>query len=280
MLEDTLRALAATRSRRASSWPVDVSPEVPDDLVGDPDRLRRIVVNLVGNAIKFTENGEVVMQRERGIADSEQGMLLHFSVTDTGIGIPHEKQKHIFEAFAQADTSTTRKYGGTGLGLAISAQLCGVDGRARCGWKAKRGGAARFTSRRSSDCRNRRLRNKRGDEPVKLRDLPVLVVDDNSTNRKILEEMIANWRMKPVAAQNGAAAMEALSLAHKNGDPFRLVLLDGHMPEMDGFEVAASVKKDPQLRGAAIDPAHFAGPPRGSGAREKRGSGGRADETR
>jgi CheY-like chemotaxis protein len=172
-------------------------------------------------------------------------------VTDTGIGIPAEKQQHIFEAFAQADSSTTRKYGGTGLGLAISAQLCelmnGVmwveseEGRGSIFHFTAHFGKAGTPAKRSGQS-----------EPVKLRDLPVLVVDDNSTNRKILEEMIANWRMKPVAAANGLEAMEALQRAHKNGTPFRLVLLDGHMPGMDGYEVAARVKQDPQLHGAEV----------------------------
>src|SRR5271163_3619445 len=249
-VEETLKALALRAQQKHIELASHFPQEVPDVLIGDPDRLRRIVVNLVGNAIKFTEQGEVVV-RVNVEAHGEPDILLHFSVTDTGIGIPAEKQQHIFEAFAQADSSTTRKYGGTGLGLAISAQLCELmNGVMWVESEEGRGSIFHFTAhfgrpgtaaKKSPDA-----------EPVKLRDLPVLVVDDNSTNRKILEEMISNWRMKPVAAANGPAAIEALQRAHKNGTPFRLVLLDGHMPGMDGFEVAARVKQDPQLHGAEV----------------------------
>jgi PAS domain S-box-containing protein len=249
-IEETLKSLAARAQEKEIELASRFAPEVPDALIGDPDRLRRIVVNLVGNAIKFTEQGEVVVQVNVE-AHGEPDILLHFSVTDTGIGIPTEKQQHIFEAFAQADSSTTRKYGGTGLGLAISAQLCELmDGVMWVESEVGRGSTFHFTAHFG---RAETPAKKSGQsEPVKLRDLPVLVVDDNSTNRKILEEMIGNWRMKPVAAANGPAAMEALQRAHKNGTPFRLVLLDGHMPGMDGFEVAARVKQDPQLHGAEV----------------------------
>ena len=249
-IEETLKSLAPRAQEKEIELASRFAPEVPDALIGDPDRLRRIVVNLVGNAIKFTEHGEVVVQVNVE-AHGEPDILLHFSVTDTGIGIPLDKQQHIFEAFAQADSSTTRKYGGTGLGLAISAQLCELmNGVMWVESEEGRGSIFHFTAHFG---RPEARGEKSGEsEPVKLRDLPVLVVDDNSTNRKILEEMIANWRMKPVAAPNGPAAMEALQRAHKNGTPFRLVLLDGHMPGMDGFEVAARVKQDPQLHGAEV----------------------------
>ena len=175
-------------------------------------------MNLVGNAIKFTEHGEVVVQVNVE-THGEPDILLHFSVTDTGIGIPAEKQQHVFEAFAQADSSTTRKYGGTGLGLAISAQLCELmNGVMWVESEEGRGSTFHFTAHFGKP--GTPAKKAADSEPVKLRDLPVLVVDDNSTNRKILEEMIANWRMKPVAAANGPAAMEALQRAHKNGTPF------------------------------------------------------------
>jgi len=249
-LEETLKSLASRAQEKEIELASRFAPEVPDVLIGDPDRLRRIVVNLVGNAIKFTEHGEVVVQVNVE-THGEPDILLHFSVTDTGIGIPTEKQQHIFEAFAQADSSTTRKYGGTGLGLAISARLCELmNGVMWVESEEGRGSTFHFTAHFGRLETSAKQAGK--SEPVKLRDLPVLVVDDNSTNRKILEEMIANWRMKPVAAPSGPAAMEALQRAHKNGTPFRLVLLDGHMPGMDGFEVAARVKQDPQLRGAEV----------------------------
>jgi PAS domain S-box-containing protein len=250
-IEETLKSLALRAQQKhielASHFPQDV----PDILIGDPDRLRRIVVNLVGNAIKFTEHGEVVLHAQIESKSSTEA-LLHFSVTDTGIGIPVEQQQRIFEAFAQADASTTRKYGGTGLGLAISAQLCELMGGLM--WVESElgiGSTFHFTARFSLPQRT----GKDATEfiaPVKLRDLPVLVVDDNDTNRKILEEMIGNWRMKPAVAENGRAALEKLKRAHVDGNPFRLVLLDGHMPDPDGFEVATRIKRDPNLRGTAV----------------------------
>jgi signal transduction histidine kinase/CheY-like chemotaxis protein len=250
-IADTLKSLALRAQEKeielASHFPVDI----PDALIGDPDRLRRIVVNLVGNAIKFTDRGEVVL-RANLESQAKDDILLHFSVTDTGIGIPVEKQQRIFEAFAQADTSTTRKYGGTGLGLAISAQLCELMGGVM--WvesEVGRGSTFHFTAHFGRPPAP--VEEKIVDAaPVKLLDLPVLVVDDNATSRQILDEMIANWRMKPVTAKDGRSAMETLRRAHKDGHPFRLVLLDAHMPAMDGFEVASHVKHDPHLHGTTV----------------------------
>src|SRR6202162_6085848 len=249
-LADTMKVLALRAQEKGLELVSHFPQDVPDDLVGDPSRLGRIVVNLVGNAIKFTEHGEVVLRA--GVEKIEgQSVLLHFSVTDTGIGIPVEKQQRIFEAFAQADTSTTRKYGGTGLGLAICAQLAELMGgrvwvESQVGCGSAFHFTARFNLQDSSAQKPTRL------SPVKLQDLPVLVVDDNVTNRRTLEEMIANWGMKPVAAANGTAALKAMKRARAEGNPFQVVLLDGHMPEMDGFEVAARVKKDPHLRNATV----------------------------
>jgi PAS domain S-box-containing protein len=250
-VEETLKSLAVRAQQKHIELASHFPQEVPDILIGDPDRLRRIVVNLVGNSIKFTERGEVVLHVKLE-SRSSNDVLLHFSVTDTGIGIPAEQQQRIFEAFAQADASTTRKYGGTGLGLAISAQLCELMGGLM--WVESEvgiGSTFHFTARFS-------VPQREGDNPtefvapVKLRDLPVLVVDDNDTNREILEEMILNWRMKPVPAENGNAALEMMKRASADGHPFRLVLLDGHMPGMDGFEVAARMKQSPALRSAAV----------------------------
>jgi PAS domain S-box-containing protein len=250
-IDDTLKTLAIRAQEKEIELASYFRADVPDVLIGDPDRLRRIVVNLVGNAIKFTARGEVVL---RGNLESQakDDILLHFSVTDTGIGIPPEKQQRIFEAFAQADTSTTRKYGGTGLGLAISAQLCELMGGVM--WvesEVGRGSTFHFTAHFGQPLTSSAEKIAEP-APVKLQDLPVLVVDDNATSRQILEEMIGNWRMKPVTAKDGPAAVEALRRAHKEGNPFRLVLLDAHMPGMDGFDVAAQVKHDPHLRGTTL----------------------------
>jgi len=247
---DTLKVLALRAQEKKLELTSYFPPEVPDVLLGDSSRLGRIIVNLVGNAIKFTERGEVVL---RASVESVAGKdaILHFSVTDTGMGIPPEKQQRIFEAFAQADSSTTRKYGGTGLGLAICKQLAELmGGRIWVESKVGRGSTFHFTARFGLP------KAAKGTAPefarVKLRNLPVLVVDDNATNRKILEQMIVNWRMKPVAAESGPVALKAMEAARKKGNPFRLVLLDGQMPEMDGFEVATRVKKDPRLQNTTV----------------------------
>jgi PAS domain S-box-containing protein len=256
MLEDTLRALAVRAQQKGLELACHVAQEVPDALVGDAERLRRIVVNLVGNAIKFTESGEVVLNASVE-SRTKEDVVLHFSVTDTGIGIPQEKQKAIFEAFAQGDASTTRKYGGTGLGLSISSQLSELmGGRIWLESEPGRGSAFHFTVRLGLQTS---AVNEQAPVPVKLLDLPVLVVDDNSTSRKILEEMLTNWKMKPVAAGSGPAALEALKHSQKKGEPFRLVLADGHMPGMDGFDLSSSVHRDPRLRGVTIILLTFAG---------------------
>jgi two-component system sensor histidine kinase/response regulator len=249
-LEDTLKVLAVRAQQKGIELACHVQPEVPDALVGDPERLRRIVVNLVGNALKFTAHGEVVL-RARIEHQAGREAMLHFSVTDTGIGIPPDKQQRIFEAFAQADSSTTRKFGGTGLGLAICAQLTELmGGRIWVESEEERGSTFHFTA--LFDLAKPAEEKATRPPPVKLRGLPVLIVDDNATNRKILEEMISNWRMRPVAAEDGTTAIELLKRAHSSGNAYRLVLLDADMPEMDGFEVASQVKKDPKLRDTTV----------------------------
>src|SRR5208282_3565204 len=232
-IEDAVRVLALQAQRKGLELACDVPPEVPDGLIGDPQRLQRIIINLVGNAVKFTERGEVVV-RVAAESQSRKEAVLRVSVADTGIGIPPDKQKRIFEAFAQADSSTTRKYGGTGLGLAICAQLVELmGGRIWVDSEPGRGSNFHFTAK--LELQQGPAKKQPEFSATKLRDLPVLVVDDNSTNRRILEEMITSWRMKPVAVGSGREALEALASAHKDGAPFRLVLLDSHMPEMDGF---------------------------------------------
>src|SRR3984885_12152732 len=249
-LADTMKVLALRAQEKGLELASHFPGDVPDDLVGDPSRLGRIVVNLVGNAIKFTEHGEVVLRAKVENLEGDS-LLLHFSVTDTGIGIPVDKQKKIFEAFAQADTSTTRKYGGTGLGLAICAQLAELMG-GRVWVESEVGRGSTFHFIVQFKLQSASAQKQATISPVKLQDLPVLVVDDNATNRRILEEMITNWRIKPVTAANAAAALKAMKRARTGGSPFRVILLDAHMPEVDGFEVAARVKKDPSLRHAAV----------------------------
>ena len=242
MLDDTLQALALKASEKGLELVGHIPPEIPDALIGDPGRLRQIVVNLVGNAIKFTEQGEVLVDvSQQAVTDEE--VALQFSVSDTGIGIPPDQRQRIFESFSQVDSSISRRFGGTGLGLAISSQLVEMmDGTMSL--DSTVGGGTTF---------NFSLALKRQQGAVSapprelsaLTELPILIVDDNSTNRRILEEMLLSWSMKPATAESGTEALEKLAQAHKAGMPYHLMLLDAMMPGMDGFEVARRVGTDP-----------------------------------
>jgi len=245
-LEDTLKGLALRAEQKGLELACHIRPKVPEQLVGDPNRLRRIVVNLVGNAIKFTEQGEVVVRVEIESL-SETGVVLRFAVTDTGIGIPEEKQEEIFRPFVQADSSTTRQYGGTGLGLAISTQLVGLmRGRIWLESHVGHGSTFHFTAHFGvqKPAAGRRFPREVGN----LRGLRVLVVDDSPTNRRILREMLSRWHMRPVVAENGRAALATLEKAARSGRVFSLVLMDGMMPEMDGFEAARRISQNPKFR--------------------------------
>jgi signal transduction histidine kinase/CheY-like chemotaxis protein len=243
-LGDTLKTLAIRAHQKGLELAARVAPEVPDELVGDPVRLRQIIINLIGNAIKFTERGEVVVQVAVEAQEGDE-LCLHFAVSDTGIGIPAEKQGVIFEAFAQADGSTTRKYGGTGLGLAISSQLVKMmGGRIWVESEVGKGSTFHFTAQmRPSKDLPPILTAQRSD----LEGLPVLVVDDNATNRRILEETLRHWHATPVIASNAAAAFAGIKKAHARGEPFRVVLVDCLMPEVDGFGLAEQIRQDPGL---------------------------------
>jgi signal transduction histidine kinase/DNA-binding response OmpR family regulator len=249
-LEDTLATLALRAHKKGVELACRVPPTTPDALVGDPGRLRQILVNLVSNALKFTERGEVVVEvAPDGQVDGE--VCLHFRVADTGIGIAAEKQPLLFKAFSQVDDSTTRKYGGTGLGLAISACLVEMmGGRIWVESEAGKGSTFHFTAQfgRADGVAKRAVHH----GPMDLRDLPVLVVDDNATNRRILHEMLSSWHMKPTVVESGPAALAALERARNAGTPFPLVLLDMAMPDMDGFMLAERIKQNPELVGATL----------------------------
>ena len=243
-LVDTLKTLAVRAHQKGLELAAHILPDVPDELIGDPVRLRQIVVNLVGNAIKFTEQGEVVVRAELDAQDGDD-IRLHFAVRDTGIGIPKDKQDIIFEAFAQADGSTTRRYGGTGLGLAISMQLVKMmGGRIWVESEPGNGSTFHFTT---WFVRSKTLVPKTRAQMADLQDLRVLVVDDNATNRRILEEILHGWHMRPAMADGAAAAIAALEEAHRTGQPFTLALLDCMMPETDGFGLAVQIRRNPDL---------------------------------
>ncbi len=243
-LTDMLGAMALRAHKKGLELALQVAPEVPDALLGDIARIRQVVVNLVSNAIKFTEAGEVVVRVEAQPGAGED-VLLHVAVQDTGIGIPLEKRSAIFEAFAQADTSTTRHYGGTGLGLAIAGRLVTLmGGRIWVESEPGRGSIFHFTAGVA--------RRTEADTPAaaprpELRDLAVLVVDDNDTNRRILHRMLVHWSMRVTAASGGADALAALDVADRSGQSFDLVLLDAHMPDMDGFTLAERMRERPGL---------------------------------
>jgi CheY-like chemotaxis protein len=215
-----------------------IDPRIPDRLVGDPGRLRQIIVNLVGNAIKFTERGEVVVDAaSEEIVDGTA--RLHVKVRDTGIGIPREKQDRLFQAFSQADASTTRKYGGTGLGLAISARLVDMmEGRIWPESEPGRGTTFHFTGVFAVAANQTPPRRA---DLAQLQRLPVLVVDDNATNRRILDELLKHWGMSPTLAADGAAALQQFKAAADQGRPFRMIVSDFEMPEMNGLELAQQV---------------------------------------
>ena len=254
---DTLRALAVRAHKKGLELIYQVQPDVPDALVGDAGRLRQVLLNLVGNAVKFTDEGEVVVRVEINQGDGpppppgagEVG--LRFTVRDTGIGIPPDQQARIFRAFEQEDTSTTRKYGGTGLGLTIASRLVALMGGTITVDSAPgRGSTFAFTARFGQQPHP--PEPVPAQPPVSLHDLPVLVVDDNATNRHILAEWLRGWQMDPTAVGDGMAAMDALWHRAANGRPYALVLLDARMPDADGLTVAAMIRERAELAATRI----------------------------
>jgi two-component system sensor histidine kinase/response regulator len=246
-LHATLYAFTPRAHEKGLELAVQVMPEVPDTLMGDANRLRQILVNLINNAIKFTHAGEVVITVSDE-SSSPEDVFLHFCIRDTGIGIPADKQGLIFDSFAQADGSQTRKYGGTGLGLAICGQLVQMmGGRIWVESVPGEGSAFHFTAH--FDLAKERSERDVLQTSLALPDLPVLIVDDNSTNRVILTQMLINWRMKPTAVDGGRDAIEALERAEAEGRPFALILVDSQMPEMDGFDLVRHIRSHPNFPG-------------------------------
>ena len=249
-LESATRVVSVQAHQKGLELSCHVLPDVPDRLRGDPTRLRQVVVNLIGNAVKFTSKGEVAVRVEC-VEEDEESATLTFTVRDTGIGIPPEHQAKIFEAFTQADGSMTRTYGGSGLGLAICSRL--VDLMGGTIWvESKPNAGSTFYFR----LRFLLQKNLTSSPPVAdvttLRGVPVLIVDDNLTNRTILREMVLRWEMKPTLCENGDEALAILEYAHSQATAFPLVLLDSQMPGMDGFAVAESLKRREHLGNATV----------------------------
>ena len=245
---DALKPLAVRASQKGLEIIVDMAPDVPAGVVGDPVRLKQILTNLAGNAIKFTEHGHVIVA-VREEARGEDCTRLHFGVSDTGIGIPAEKQATVFEAFNQADGSTTRRFGGTGLGLAISSTLVRLMG-GRIWLESVPGTGSTFHFTVALDTAE--LPAGVSLDQTRLATVPVLIVDDNEVNRRILETQLAAWGMRPTTANGGQQALDLLTAATRKGEAFALVLLDSHMPDLDGFGVATVIAKRPELAGATI----------------------------
>jgi CheY-like chemotaxis protein/nitrogen-specific signal transduction histidine kinase/HPt (histidine-containing phosphotransfer) domain-containing protein len=252
-LRTTVEGVADTLAHRASSKGLELAcmihPQVPTLLRGDPGRLRQVLMNLGGNAVKFTEKGEVVIRVELSEETKDRVRLL-FSVTDTGIGIPKDKQEKIFESFVQADGSATRKYGGAGLGLSISRRLVKLLG-GQIGVESQPGKGSRFWFTATFE-KQKEFKEISFTLPPDIRGLRILVVDDNQTNRTILVKMLESFGCSPEAIASGNEAIQVLKRVVRQEKPFDLVLLDMQMPQMDGEQTLRAIKADPELEDVLV----------------------------
>jgi CheY-like chemotaxis protein len=249
-VEETIRTVALVAGRKNLEFVCAVEPVVPEDVIGDPTRLRQILVNLTGNAVKFTERGEVSVQV--GVQDIRgASVTLHFAVKDTGIGIPADKQEAIFAPFTQADAATTRKHGGTGLGLTISTRLVQMmNGRIWLESEPGKGSCFHFTA--EFGIPRLETGSVAPEDFSSLAGVPVLIVDDNATSGHALADVAAGWGLRASLAAGAQDAVLMLQSAARGGSSFPLMLCDAHMPGMDGFALAALVQRDPELSGVKI----------------------------
>jgi CheY-like chemotaxis protein len=248
-LDQTFKSLAVRARQKGLELISQFGPDVPELLIGDPIRVTQVVVNLIGNAIKFTSEGEIIVEVRKEIRKEIRTageITLRFTVTDTGIGIPDERQKAIFEAFTQADGSSTRKYGGTGLGLSISSQLVSMmGGEIQVESELGKGSMFAFTARFGM-----RPLDRSDSTKIDLRGLPILIVDDNLTGLRVLEEVLSDWGARPVGARDAAAALHAIARHKEAGARLPLMLIDAEMPAVSGFALAERIRKetDPSAR--------------------------------
>jgi signal transduction histidine kinase/CheY-like chemotaxis protein len=251
MFDYTMKAMALQAHRKGLELLCEISPDMPPRLAGDPQRLRQILVNLVGNAIKFTDQGQV-LTKVRVNSRDEDSVEVHFTISDTGIGIPVEKQQPIFQAFVQADGTATRRFGGTGLGLSISLRLVEMmGGRIWVESVVGKGSHFHFTARFGIAPAVAPITTVR--PPSALIGLPVLVVDDNATNRHILYQFLGSWGMRPSLASSGGEALRLLAAATgTTGPAYPLILIDAQMPDMDGFMLCEAIKREPAWAGATV----------------------------
>ena len=253
------QTLASAAAEKNLELACRIAPELPARLIGDPVRLSQIIINLVGNSVKFTNQGEVAVEID-GELNSDGEACLRFEVRDTGVGIPADKQAQVFDAFSQADASTTRRFGGTGLGLAITSQFVQMmNSQIHVESEVGKGSKFYFTAVFPVETVDVVETRKKALSP--LAELPVLVVDDNSTNRRIFIEILKSWRMRPTAVSSGDSALEELKRASEAGRPFPVVLLDCMMPEMDGFQLAERIRANSDfaklrlvMASSAVDP--------------------------
>ena len=243
-VERTARTMASRAAEKQLELACRIAPEIPEQLVGDPGRLRQVFVNLIGNAIKFTEAGEVVVNVNL-IRQSDDQVRIACSVRDTGIGIPDNQQAKVFESFSQADASTTRLYGGTGLGLTICAQLVNLMG-GKIGLKSEVGKGSEFFFECELGLSNRPHRA--SDSLQSVAGKRILVLDDNATNRRILVELLRKWKALPEAVENGYDALGMLARGVSSGNRFDLVIVDGKMPTLDGFGFVELLRQNESLR--------------------------------
>lgn len=243
-MEDIAEILSMTAFGKGLELVCHVQSNVPTDLRGDPGRLRQILTNLVGNAIKFTDNGEVIMEVSLE-KDDGRTVRLRFTVIDTGIGIPENRVNKLFMPFSQADASTTRKYGGTGLGLVISKQLCEkMEGQ--IGVESKKGHGTTFWF--TAVLEKQRAENiKKLNIPLNIKGKKVLILDDNPTNRTVLSTQLESWEIEAEEASSGVNAIQKLHAAHQKGKPFHIALIDMQLPHMDGEMVGKKILENPEL---------------------------------
>jgi signal transduction histidine kinase/DNA-binding response OmpR family regulator len=250
-IEGTLRTLALRADEKGLELLCEISAETPEAVRGDSNRLRQVLMNLISNAIKFTEQGEVSVKVHCTHHD-KSGCVVQFSVMDTGIGIATDKLRMIFEPFGQADSSTTRKYGGTGLGLTISRRLVEMMG-GQLWVESKPGKGSQFHFTTKLDLTEWKPVELGSIAPPEiLVGVKVLVVDDNRTNRRILEGMLKRWEMKPTLVDGGEEALIELSAARAANEPFGLIVTDMHMPHMDGFSFIERIRQTPELATTTI----------------------------
>jgi two-component system, sensor histidine kinase and response regulator len=249
-VEELMELIAVNAHRKGLEFIYQIEDDVPARVTGDPGRLRQVLTNLIGNAIKFTEQGEIFV-RTFLWEQTQGGILLGFEVRDTGIGIPLEAQSKIFDAFSQSDQSMNRRFGGSGLGLSISRQLCEMmGGHIEVESNLGKGSSFRFTVRLKKQHPGKSAR--KASLFLKPHDLRVLIVDDNETYRSVLKSQMDSWKMSSGCAESGEQALKMLRDAADSGNAYDLAILDRTMPGMDGLELATRIKEDPSLTSPAL----------------------------